>query len=80
MEGGMRMTITMSTRRARKERRSEYRLYVALLFVLCLPLVVAGRFLPRNWRLVRTPAGARMSLFEETRAAAHSVAPFVFMG
>ncbi len=59
--------------------RFEYRLYLAAAFAIFLPAALIGRCLPRSLRpLGRNSAG--VSVFEEARAAARGVAPWIFMG
>jgi len=59
------------------EGKWEYRFYFAILFVLFLPVVLASRLLPRAWRPFKSLS--RASVLTETRAAANTVVPFIFM-
>ncbi|MCR9255120.1 MAG: hypothetical protein NXI16_03400 [Alphaproteobacteria bacterium] len=57
--------------------RWEYRFYFAISFLLFLPVILLSRLLPRSWRPFKS--ATRASVFGETRAAAHTVVPFIFM-
>ncbi|NJK88241.1 MAG: hypothetical protein HC923_01840 [Myxococcales bacterium] len=48
--------------------------------MLLLPMVAAGRLLPRSWRRSWQLSGSRDgSIFVETSAEVHNVLAFVFM-
>jgi hypothetical protein len=54
--------------------RVEYRLYLAIAFLIFLPAALIGRVMPRK-------AGrARVSVFDEAMTAARGAAPLIFMG
>lgn len=70
-------------RRRKASERTEFWLYFAVLYPVCLVLAAVGRLLPRRLRPFDTSSfedrGRRLSIFSEARAAAHTVLPFVFM-
>ena len=55
--------------------RFEYRLYLAIAFLIFLPAAIAGRAMPRG-----ADARPRGSVFTEAMSAARGVAPSIFMG
>lgn len=59
--------------------RFEYRLYLAIAFLIFLPVALIGRVLPRSLRPFGRNA-PRVSVFEEATTAARNVAPWIFMG
>lgn len=59
--------------------RFEYRLYLAAVFLVFLPVALFGRLLPRHLRPLGRGAD-RASVFMEAMSAARGVAPSIFMG
>ena len=59
--------------------RFEYRLYLAIAFLVFLPVALFSRLLPRHLRPLNRGA-ARVSVFMEAMTAARGVAPSIFMG
>ena len=65
-------------RAARRAEEREYRITLALFFVLFLPVALVARMLPPTWRPF-SGCRTRRSNVGDARAAAHEVTPFVFM-
>ncbi|MEO1408133.1 MAG: hypothetical protein AAFV54_16840 [Pseudomonadota bacterium] len=70
---------TGSRRRARNRRaeQREFKVTVALLTTLFLPVATATRLLPSAWRPFNQSSTGPRSIFGQAKAAANEIAPFM---
>lgn len=69
---------TIATRMQRKQtEQREFQLVLALIFSVFLMISLVSRVLPRSWRPL--DRGHNRSVIGEAKAAAHEMAPFLFM-
>ena len=79
----MQMTFDLSSHNVSPyiqwERRESRRIF-AMAFAICFLGAVIDVFLPRQWRLLPQPAGARKPLLEHVNEQARAVTAFALMG
>ena len=74
------MTTRTSGESVRERDTIEFRLLIALMFMIFLVGVAAWRLMPWHWQADRVTAVPRISIIGEAKAAANAIVPYAFMG
>lgn len=74
------LTSSAIPSRARREEAIEFRLILLASFAIFLVAALVTRVLPGGWRPLLPGSEGQLSIIGEAKAAAHTFAPFAFMG
>jgi len=72
-------TVIETRLRGHRHEEREFKIALALGFIVFLIVAIGARLLPRSWRPQLLAGGDGLSVIGEARRAAHIVIPFAFM-
>ena len=72
-------TLIDARPRGHRQEEREFKIALALGFIVFLLVALGARLMPRSWRPQLLAGGDGLSVIAEARRAAHIVIPFAFM-